>query len=54
MQHVLPEGNRVADCLANLGSRLPLGLHLFDAAPNDAHEMVVQDIIGVFFYRVCT
>ena len=54
VQHILREGNRVVDCLANLEFRVPLGLHLFNVVPNDAHEITVQYIIGISFYRTCT
>ena len=41
LQHVLYEGNRVADALANIGILVPLGLQKFEVAPKDVHEIVL-------------
>ena len=53
VQHVLREGNRTADALANIGIRLPIGLYKFAVAPKNVHEIVIQDVIGISFNRLC-
>ena len=53
LQHVLLEGKRAADTLANIGILLPLGLHKFEVAPKDVHKIVLQDVMGVSFNRLC-
>ena len=53
LQHVLCEGNRAVDALANIGILLPLGLHKFEVAPTDIHEITLHDVIGVSFNRLC-
>ena len=45
LQRVLCEGNRAADALANISILLPLGLHKFEVAPKDVHEIVMQYVI---------
>ena len=32
---------------------LPLRLHEFEVAPKDVHDIVLQDVIGVSFNRIC-
>ena len=54
MHHVLREGNRAADALANIRILLPLGLHEFEVTPKNVHEIVWQDVIDVSFNRMCT
>ena len=50
---MLREGNRAADALANIGILPPLGLHKFEVTPKDVYEIVLQDVIGVSFNRLC-
>ena len=51
--HTLREGNRGADALANIGINFPIGLHLFENAPPEVHEIILQDVAGVSFGRLC-
>ena len=44
---MLHEGIRAADALANIG------LHKVEVALKDVHEIVLQDVIGVSFNKLC-
>ena len=39
--------------MANIGIQLPIGLHIFEVAPKDVYEIILQDVIGVSFNRLC-
>ncbi|RYR15598.1 hypothetical protein Ahy_B04g072447 [Arachis hypogaea] len=45
------EGNIVADHLAKKGQNLPLGLHIFAAAPSDISHLLVFDCSGSLVLR---
>ena len=53
VQHVLREGNRSVDAMANIGINLNLGYHHFEVAAAIIHEIIVQDMVGVSFPRLC-
>ena len=53
VQHTLREGNRSADAMANLDINLSLGYHYFEIAQASIYEIIVQDIVGVSFPRLC-
>ena len=39
--------------MAIVGFRLPIGPHIFEMAPKDVYEIVLQDVIEVSFNRIC-
>ena len=53
VQHIMREGNRSIDAMANLGINLTLGYYHFEVAPANINEIIVQDIVGVSFPRLC-
>lgn len=54
LTHVLREGNRLADSLANLAHSKDLGLHWLESPPLECREVLFQDLTGVSFSRLCS
>lgn len=50
--HVMREGNRVANFLANLGHSSALGLHLLDSPPSGIADLLWSDVVGISFPRM--
>lgn len=51
--HVLREGNRCADLLANQGCNGPLGLRWLTHPQENLQNLLMQDILGVALPRAC-
>ena len=47
--HLVKEGNRIVDQLANLGHSKSIGLHVLDSPPSCCGAMLNEDACGVSF-----
>ena len=51
--HSYREGNRCADFLANASFNFPFGFYPFHNPLQGLHDLLMQDIMGVAFPRMC-
>ena len=51
--HVFRESNQVADFMANLGVNMQPGLVVFDEAPSETMNLLLNDRMGTTHGRMC-